>query len=181
MTSFGINEFARRQTKDSPFSYFDGSEEELLTVIRENFCARERGYREGVVIVPVCQPQTSRTLFYSGVCEVTEDTELRAEFSARRPGEAPFLKVRAVGGEKIAAYVTELVLYSREVLGGDATEGADWELISINARPGADPEPMSPMAMARNFLGHEGGTRATYTAEEFARAIVYWSRRALLT
>ena len=38
---------------------------------------------------------------------------------------------------------------------------------------------MHPVAMARNMLGLPGGSEATYTAEEFATAIVYWSTRAM--
>jgi hypothetical protein len=35
------------------------------------------------------------------------------------------------------------------------------------------------MAMARNFLVLPGGTKAEYTAAQFAEAIIYWSTRAM--
>ena len=38
---------------------------------------------------------------------------------------------------------------------------------------------MTPMAMARNFLALPGGTKAEYTAAQFAEAIIYWSTRAM--
>ena len=46
-------------------------------------------------------------------------------------------------------------------------------------------EPPTPMAMARNMangLGLPegiGGTARTYSAEEFMRAILYWSKRTM--
>ena len=88
------------------------------------------------------------------------------------------------------------MLYRRDVLLEDyereRSEGRDakledfvgtdceWELVSINARPTPEPEPLTPDTMARNFLELPGGTKADYTAEEFARAILYWSCRAML-
>jgi hypothetical protein len=41
-------------------------------------------------------------------------------------------------------------------------------------------EPMSPIAMAKNLLGLPGGTHADYTAEEFARSILFWARHAMV-
>jgi hypothetical protein len=88
----------------------------------------------------------------------------------------------AVGGDKLPAAAVELVLYRRDVLleeGPDAVSTeAEWELVSINARPTEGPEPMTPMAMARNMAELKGGTAATYTAEQFVESILYWSRRA---
>ncbi len=122
--------------------------------------------------------------FFSGVVEVTDETQVRATFTARRPGEDPFIDVVAIGAEKLPAEHVDLVLYRRDVLLEDGADSVgtdcEWELVSINARPTPEPEPMSPMAMARNFLELPGGTKADYTAEEFARAILYWSCRAMV-
>ena len=175
MEKIGINALALRQTAESKFSHFGGSVEEILLLTEEHFPAAKLGYRDGVVLVPV-PPEG----FFSGVTEVTPETNLRAVFSARRKGEEPYLQVEAVGGEKLPAKAVELVLYRRDVLGSDASSDAEWEVVSINARPTEGPEPPTPVAMARNFLGLEGGTQAVYTAEEIAHAIVYWSRRAMI-
>ena len=172
--AIGINDMARRQTPESKYSHFGGSFDELSKLVEENFESATPGYRDGVVLVPVHADS-----FFSGVVEITPNTQLKAEFSARRKGEDPYVSVVAVGGEKLPATVVGIVCYRHDVLGNDASTDAEWEVVSINARPTDGPEPMTPVAMARNFLELPGGTKATYTAEEFARAIMYWSKRAM--
>jgi hypothetical protein len=119
--------------------------------------------------------------FFSGVIEVTPETELKATFSARREGEMPFVQIEAVSGQKLPAKFVEIVLYSHSALAenNEAETDSDWEIISINARATVDDEPLTPMAMARNFLEFTGGTKAEYSAEEFAKSIVYWSNKAM--
>lgn len=178
MPTVGINAFVRRQTEESKFSHFNGGLEAVrklaLDLIQDHSTP---GYRDGVVLisVPNCLG------FFSGVVEVTPETELRATFGARRDGELPYVSVEAVGATKLPAKHVDLVLYRRDVLleDGDASTECEWELISINARPTKEPEPLTPMAMARNLLKLEGGTEADYTAEQFAQAILYWSTRAM--
>lgn len=173
----GINKFVLRQTPESKYSHFAGSFEELAKLAEAHFGEAKPGYRDGVVLVPV--PAEG---FFSGVVEVTPETPLRATFTARRKGEEPYLQVEAVGGEKSPARFVEVVLYRHDVLAVDnsASTEAEWEVISVNARATEGLEPLTPMAMARNFLRLPGGTAAEYTVEEFARAIVYWSTRAML-
>lgn len=177
MSKVGVNAFIRRQTPESKFSHFAGTWEELVALVEQRFHFSKPGYRDGVILVPV--PPIG---FYTDVVEVTPETKLHATFEARANGEVPFIQVVAVGGEKLPALAVEIVVYRHNVLAedGDASTDCEWEIISINARPTEDPEPLTPMAMARNFLEqYLGGTKATYTAEEFAEAIVYWSTRAM--
>ena len=173
MTKIIVNSFARRQTNDSKFSHFAGSWEALVTLVQNNLQHAKPGYKDGVIVVPV--PADG---FFSGVVEVNETTELVATFEARRPDEAKFINITAKG-QKAPAQVVEVILYDQITLGEDTSmEHADWEIISINASS-VENEPMAPMAMARNFLGLTGGTKAEYTAEQFARSIEYWSRHAM--
>ena len=176
MPSIGISEFVKRQTPDSRFSCYLGSWEQLAQLVKAHFDDAKPGYRSGVELVPV--PVDG---FLSGVAEVTTRTPLRAVFEARRKGEDPYIIVEAIGS-KLPAKVVDIVVYRKDVLEseGDETTGAEWDVISINARPDEQPEPQNPVSMARNFLGLPGGTKAEYTAEEFAKAIVYWSHRAML-
>lgn len=176
MPSIGINAFVLRQTHDSKFSHFEGSAQQVANMAKDFFARAKQGYRDGVVLVPV--PLKG---FFSGVVEVSPDTELRATFGARREGETSFVSVEAVGADKLPAKHVDLVLYRRDVLleDGDASTECEWELVSINARPTEEPEPLTPMAMARNFLKLEGGTEGDYSAKEFADAILYWSTRAM--
>lgn len=177
--TIGVSTFVQRQTEFSKFSYFDGSWDELAALVKTYFDLGNYGpgYRDGVVLVTV-PPQG----FYSGVIQVTPHTVLEAKFDARRKGEAPFIHVEAVAGRKTPAEMVEIVLYRADVLAenNERSTDDDWEIISINARPTVEAEPMTPMAMARNFLGLPGGTQATYTAQQFAEAIVYWSTRTFL-
>jgi hypothetical protein len=39
---------------------------------------------------------------------------------------------------------------------------------------------MAPVTMARNFLGLVGGTRGEFTAEQFAKSIMYWATHAVV-
>jgi hypothetical protein len=173
-TMIGMGKLALRQTAESRFSHFAGTQDELLALVEANFDRATPGYRDGVLLVSVA-PEG----FFSGVVELTANTPLKATFEARREGEAPFVQVVATEGEKLPAKAVEVVLYRRNLLEEGRGSGADWDIISINARPTEEPEPMTPMAMARNMLHLPGGTAATYTAEEFAQAIIYWSTRAM--
>lgn len=175
---FGISDFVRRQTPESRFSHFDGTWFELLDLVqaawdRGNY---HPGYRPGVFLVSV-----SPLRFKSGVVDVTDTTQLVAKFDARRPTEAPFLHIEAIGGEKLPAKVVDIVVYAEEVLNenGECSTGTDYEIVSINARATLYEEPLTPMAMARNFLGLPGGTAAEYSAAQFAEAIIYWSTRTM--
>lgn len=177
MKQVGVNNFARtRHTKFAPYSYFGGTEEELIALVEQNFDKAKPGYKEGVKLVPV--PATN---FFSGVCLVDASIPLRAEFKARREGEEPYVQVfcNNCADHKTPAKVVEVVVYHKDVLADQATEGAEWEVVSINARDTEEEEPQTPMAMARNMLNLPGGTQATYTAEQFAKAILYWSKRVM--
>lgn len=170
-----VNPFCRRQTADSRYSHFAGTWDELVELVRNHFSGSE----EKVVAVDV-PPEG----FFSGVTKLSEGVELKAEFSARRKGEEPYVRITAVGGEKLPASAVQIILYSREALGEDSSDPeADWEIVSINASASArdgEPEPPTPVAMARNLLGMAGGTKRDYTAEEFARAIIFWSQHAMI-
>ena len=61
------------------------------------------------------------------------------------------------------------------------TTNAEWELISINAIPkGLDSIPMGPITMMRNQLNLEGGTKALYQSEEWAKSVHFWQRYAAI-
>jgi hypothetical protein len=168
-----LNQFVRRQTPEAPYSHYDGSEARLLEVVSNSFDKGRQGYKPGVLLVPV-PPEG----FWSSTVSVTPETPLHAAFGARREGEAPYLSVRATGGKSPAKFVF-VVLYSREVLGAEATTDAEWEIVSINARESEVEEPMDPVTMARNFLELPGGTKGDFSARQFAESIVFWSAHAL--
>ena len=168
-----INEFVRRQTAESRFTHFEGTWDELVELVEGNFHKAIAGYRDGVMLIPV----PAEKFFCVG--ELQEGKTYEAVFAPRREGEDPYLQVQN-DDHKQPCRVVEVVIYRHDVLAedGDATTDAEWEIISLNGRTSEEPEPMSPLAMARNFLGLQGGTKGEFTAEDFAKAIVYWSRRA---
>jgi hypothetical protein len=175
----GVLDFVKRQTKDSKHDYFQGTWDELVELVTKYW---ELHYvssnNPGVLIVPM--PKNVLHSFFSSTVTVTEDTNLKAIFSPRVPGETAFIQTTAMNALKKTAQHVEIILYSHETLAadGDAPKPrqADYYIVSINAYPTKEPSPMSPMTMARNFLGLKGGTRppVPYTAEDFARSIIYW-------
>ena len=167
------NPFTHRQTKDSKFGHFEGTWEELEALTLEHFAEAKPGYRDGVILVPV-PPER----FMSSMVTVTPETELRTTFEARREGEAPFMQTVAVGtGGKSPAVAVDIVLYRHDVLVENKDQSCDagWEIISVNPRVTEQDEPMHPVTMARNFLQMEGGTKGTFSAEDFAKAIIFHS------
>lgn len=175
-----VSNFVRRQTKDSEFSYFDGTEEELVDRVTKSFSNALPGYRDGVILVPV-----SPIKFYTSVIQLREGDELVGEFKARRDGELPTKNVRVVGGQKLTAGAVDIVLYHKDVLAenNERSSNAEWEIVSINARPDANPMPISVGALMRNYFGEPGGTDTKMTAEEFVEQLkisrAYWRDKAL--
>lgn len=169
-----LNKFAERQTRESRFSYYAGTTEELINLVEENFSKAKAGYKDGVLMVPVPAER-----FYSAVSKIDENSILESRIESRRTGEEPVLVTVVKNGKKLPAKEVNIVLYRHDVLGADATTDAEWEIISINASLVEGGEPMTPTAMARNMLVKQGGTKAEYTAEQFAEAVWFWSQHAM--
>lgn len=181
MTKIAVHDFARRQTPESQHNHFGGTWEELIELVSRHWPRRRISpHNPEVALVPMPENQLHR--FYAGIVEVTSETPLEAVFAPRVAGEDPYIQVASPGGKKTPAKKVDIVCYSHEVLAKDgdapAVKEADYYIININAYATDEEEPMRPMTMARNLLGLKGGTKpeVAYSPEEFARAIVYWSR-----
>ena len=180
--SIGLTHFARdRYTPESSKSHFSGSWHELAEIVKTQWPQRiQSPSNSRVFLIPV--PKNCLDRFYTNTIAVSNKTKLSARFEARREGEEPYLQIEAVDLKKQPAQSAEIVVYSHAALAADESgfsdDTADYYIVAINAYPTEDPEPMNPMTMARNFLGLPGGTKPEnpYSAEEFARAIVYWSK-----
>jgi hypothetical protein len=178
-TSFAWSDFARRRHQpDQGRAWYEGSEEDLLDLVRAHWPERRPGAGRSdcteVVIVPV--PPAG---FHGTTVLVDDQTPLQASLEQRQPHEAPFIRVTADGAPAPVRHAA-VVLYSAAALlqnDGVRSSDADWEVVCLLAGEVAD-EPMDPVTMARNFLEEPGGTFAPYTARQFAEAIWYWSRRA---
>lgn len=170
MISVEINDFVKRQTKNSRFSYFDGTWDELIKLVKSNFINHKKGYRDGVILISL-QPEN----FYSSICKIERDSIFETKFEPRREGEEPIKRTIIKNGKKVPAKFVDIVLYRHDVLleNEENSTDANWEIISINASV-IENEPMHPMTMARNMLNKEGGTKAEYTGQQFAEALWFW-------
>ena len=171
---------AARQTAESKFSHFGGSRLRLLQLIMENFEFHKKGYRDGVILVPLpCEN------FFSGVVQLQKGDLLSGVFDSRREGEEPRKTVTAVGRRKLPAKYVEVVLYRRDVLEEDPSyrASAEWEVISINASPINGPTPLTPQALIANHFEMSGGTSTGYTPEQFESAlresVMFWHDKAM--
>ncbi len=180
-----ISQFVRRQTKDSEFSHFEGGNTALLILVSKNWDQRKQGYREGVVLVPILD-EWAQKKFYCGVCKLEEGDKLSGAYKARQPGEKPRKSTYKVGGEKIQAKAVDVVCYYKDVLaeGNERSSEADWEIISINARPSIEEMPISTGALIANHLQLSGGTKTNMSDEDFVKQLrisqAYWSDKALV-
>lgn len=174
MTTVKCNSFVMRQTKDSSFSYFDGTWEALEDRVLQNFANYTPGYKEGVRLISV--PANG---FFSGIVAITPETELIAKFAPRREGEEAFISIHA-RGQKLPAKHVDIVVYSKAVLAenNENSTSADWEIVSINARITDEPTPMDPITMMRNQLHLAGGTKGEFSGDDFAKSIYFWSKHA---
>jgi hypothetical protein len=174
--TIGTTQFARGRHVPTGYSHFDGTWAELEALVAQHANQAKPGYRDGVLLVPVPADR-----FWSSLVEPQQGATLEGDVFRRRPDEEPFLRVRQVGGAKQRAGYVEVVIYRADVLreGGDEPE-SDWEVVSVNANPTDAPDPMDPVTMARNYLGLAGGTKGNFTAEQFALAIIWHSKRCHL-
>lgn len=171
--------FAARQTPESRFSHFEGTETELLTLVSRCFDMAQPGYREGVLCIPV-----PYDMFRTGIVQLEEGQELLGGFESRRGNEDPRKFVTAKG-EKMPAKYVEIILYNKKVLEEDPeyTAIADWEIISINASPTDQPAPIPPNALIANHFGMSGGTDTYMSPEAFESAlrlsVEFWKDKAM--
>lgn len=174
-------EFVKRQTPESGYSHFIGSWDLLERFAGEimiNSPAKIKpGYRDGVVLIDM-----PAAFFRSAVVDLNEKSKLTANYAPRREGEASFIRVSAKAKKQRAKYAS-VVLYRHDVLeeNNERDTDAEWEIVAIKARISDEEEPMDPYTMARNFLHLEGGTKGDFTAEQFAKSIVYWSNHCMTT
>ncbi len=182
MKLIAVSNFVKRQTPNSEFSYFDGGWVELEQLVTEAFKAGKvkRGYREGVVLVEV-EPER----FYTSVVELKEGDKFRGEYKPRQAGEEPRKSVYVVKSQgKQPAKVVDVVLYRQDVLAENNENSCDaeWEIISINARPTTEEMPMSVDTLLANHFGASGGTATKMTNDEFVAALKrswkYWKNKA---
>lgn len=175
--------FVKRQTEESGYSHFIGTWDELAlltSIYLKNSNHIRQGYRDGVVLVDLPVQGMNEALFYSAIVSLDDKTKLNANYSPRRNGEAPYIRIAAKAQKQPAKYAS-VVLYRWDVLeeNNERETYAEWEIVAIKARVTEEEEPMDPYTMARNFLHLEGGTKGDFTVQQFAESIVYWNQHTM--
>jgi hypothetical protein len=196
-----VNPFALRYTKDSPYSYYDGSMEEVLKLVKKAWQEHtgmleaawenpsvyretvKEGFRDGIILITV--PSQN---FYSGIAQLNEGDELIGEFKPRKEGEIPRKQIGAKGANKVPAAQTEIILYRSDVLAEDGDNTLEsskdnWEIIMIKASPVEGKEPQNPESLCANHLHEDGGTDSKMTDAEFVEALrvsrEFWRDKAM--
>ena len=181
--SVAVNDFVRRQTKDSGKTYTANlTFEDIASYAEEQLASGnyKAGYRDGVILV-----QVAKELIHHFICpfvRVTEATKLNATVVRRRPEEKPYIQIRALNGTLLKTGSVDLILYRHDVLAetSEQTTDAHWELISFHAIPeGIEKMPMGPVTMMRNQLQLTGGTKGDYTSKEWAESVYFWQKYTL--
>ena len=183
-----INSFVRRQTPQSSFTHFEGTDEELFQRI-DRSSTTEPGYREGVVKVILEDEEAEG--FFTGLVTLEEGDLLIGKYEARKEGETPRKSIRLASPSnhsflKRPCKRVEVILYSHNTLEED--EGAEsckpWEIISLNGYPTNEDAPIEPNTLMHNHFQSDGGTATNMSPEEFEKAMresfEYWKDKALL-
>lgn len=188
-STIAVNPFARgRHVRGTGFSFLDHPdwERELIARIRDGIANEDvkEGFMPGVKLVNVSTANEAGVIdVMTGLIRLDDGDKLEAMFQARQDGEDRFIDVRAIGAPKKAAWL-DVVLYHSSTLAVDGDNSIEdgWEVISLNALPDDEECPQNPVSMARNLLnleGGSGGAKVEYTAEDFAKAVWYWSTHAM--
>ena len=178
-----VNSFVRRQVKSSGKTYSTLSFEEIASyaeaqVEKGNY---KLGYRDGVILVNVEGKLVKH--FICPFTRLSDDTQLVAAITRRRPNEEAYIQIRALNGNPLKAGSVDLILYHHDVLAEtneqESSEG--WELIAFHAIPaGINHMPMGPITMMRNQLELKGGTKGDYNSNEWAESVNFWQKYAVL-
>lgn len=119
-----------------------------------------------------------------GVVEITDENRrhLQSGYEARRPEELKVLTRWFEGVQAPKAAYLDVVMYTREQLIKEKIEiDADYGVVAILGEPVCAESPQNPTALLRNALGiAEGGNGNPLDTKEYARAVDFWSKYALV-
>ena len=177
-----VNDFVKRQTKSSGKAYSEELSFDFFAKYAQKKLIKNEfieGYRPEVRIVKLENKYVHKV--FCPYVRITKETRLSAKVVKRREDEDFYIQVRAMNGNLIRTGSVDLILYRNDILleNNENTTNADWELISINALPkGVESMPMGPITMMRNQLKLNGGTKAEYSSDEWAKSVQFWQNYA---
>lgn len=176
----GASEFVKGfSTRIGANSYYDGTWEDLCTLVENHFEDNEPGTGsvDGDVLLVNVPPQG----FHTSIVKITPHNKHMVEEIeyVRAPGEKPVITNVIKDIPKPDAKFAKIVVYRADVLAQDNDRSTDceWEIVSINAQ-NDEIVPMSPTTMLRNTNHEQGGTYREYTYQEWSEAYAYWNNHA---
>jgi len=158
--------------------------EDILPEILENFALAKKGYRDGVILVPIGTKN-----FKGSIVKLSENDNLTGSFRRRQDGEIPRKEIRVQDLEPLPIIAVDVVLYSNEVLaiGNENSDiSADYEVITILTKISEEDQPMPPETLMANHFRWEGngGTPTNMSPEQFEAALkksyLFWHDKAIL-
>jgi hypothetical protein len=191
MPTIGWSDFAIKFChRDSGKTYTTLSQEEVIARIKAAWDARIPGNGETGLDRKILVPVQPDGFFCPPRVELVEGLPVQAQITCRQQGEDLYVETFVTPEDvarlglncEVPAKRCDVVLYSAEALlenNGTRTTDCEWEIVCLLARATDEPESMSPLTMARNFLNMPGGTKSVYTAEQFARAIYDGSKKSV--
>ena len=177
-----VNDFVKRQTKLSGKAYSEELSFDFFAKYAQKKLIKNEfieGYRPEVRIVKLENKYVHKV--FCPYVRITKETRLSAKVVKRREDEDFYIQVRAMNGNLVGSGSVDLILYRNDILleNNENTTNADWELVSINAIPkGVKSMPMGPITMMRNQLELNGGTKAEYSSDEWAKSVQFWQTYA---
>ena len=177
-----VNDFVKRQTKSSGKAYSEELSFDFFAKYAQKKLIKNEfieGYRPEVRIVKLENKYVHKV--FCPYVRITKETRLSAKVVKRREDEDFYIQVRAMNGNLVGSGSVDLILYRNDILleNNENTTNADWELVSINAIPkGVKSMPMGPITMMRNQLELNGGTKAEYSSDEWAKSVQFWQTYA---
>ena len=140
------------------------------------------GYRDGVIVIKSNEEKFCKN-FICPLVRIDDETKLIAKATKRREEEENYIQIKALNGKRLKTVEVELILYRKDVLKetNENSTNSNWELIAFHAIPdGIENLPMKPATMMRNQMQLEGGTKAHYSSEDWARSVNFWQKYALI-
>ena len=173
-----------RQTKSSGKTYSKFSFKKIAEYAEKKLAIKDykKGYRDGVIIINV-----EKDKLHNYICPYTiikDNTKLIAKVNRRRNDEEPYIQIKALNGDPLETGSVEIILYHHDVLAetNEQEHNDGWELIAFHAIPvGIKNMPMGPITMMRNQLQLKGGTKGYYSSKEWAEAVRFWQKYAVLS
>lgn len=175
--TFGINNFFRRQTPESQFSHFTGTDEELIALVELNFPLRKKGNREGAWRIPIAL-KGMNSEFMSSIKRI-DRYSLLTPYTIESIDGKPIAVFSTIGPKQPAQYA-EIILWSNKLLKstGEACTEKDYEIVSVRASDVPE-QPDHPYELAKNILNNPSFA-GTVSVSDLCRSIVYWHEHAFV-